>query len=360
MERRMGILETVVELSREFGTPDYVKGGGGNSSCKNASTLWVKPSGTTLLSVEREAFVAMDRAKLAELYSISAPNDPVAREALVKGLMAAAVLPGSAGRPSVEAPLHDSFDGAFVIHLHPTLVNGMTCARDAEAACRRLFPDALWIPYADPGYTLFMACRRVANASSKSRGRRPAVAFLQNHGVIAAGDTAETIRAAYRTIMNTLREEYKKAGVSAGLVVGAAPHPKETQTVAAVFRQAMGGDAAFVLASGSFPVPVGPVTPDNIVYAKGSHMTGRPTREAVEAFRAQHGYFPRVAVGDSGVFAVGPTEKSARLAIEFSQEGAVIAQLAQAFGGVRCLDKREREFIENWEVEAYRRKVAEE
>ncbi|MDK2858172.1 MAG: hypothetical protein PWQ89_1291, partial [Verrucomicrobiota bacterium] len=36
-------LKTIVELSHEFGTADYVKGGGGNTSVKNAATLWVKP-----------------------------------------------------------------------------------------------------------------------------------------------------------------------------------------------------------------------------------------------------------------------------------------------------------------------------
>ena len=44
----MSDLKTIVELSHEFGTPDYVKGGGGNTSFKDETTLWVKPSGTTL------------------------------------------------------------------------------------------------------------------------------------------------------------------------------------------------------------------------------------------------------------------------------------------------------------------------
>ena len=44
----MSDLKTIVELSHEFGTPEYVKGGGGNTSFKDETTLWVKPSGTTL------------------------------------------------------------------------------------------------------------------------------------------------------------------------------------------------------------------------------------------------------------------------------------------------------------------------
>jgi rhamnose utilization protein RhaD (predicted bifunctional aldolase and dehydrogenase) len=45
-------IQTIVELSHEFGTPEYVKGGGGNTSYKDESTLWVKPSGTTLAGLQ--------------------------------------------------------------------------------------------------------------------------------------------------------------------------------------------------------------------------------------------------------------------------------------------------------------------
>ena len=50
------LLSTLTELAHEFGTPDYVKGGGGNASCKTADTLWVKPSGLTLADLQRYAF----------------------------------------------------------------------------------------------------------------------------------------------------------------------------------------------------------------------------------------------------------------------------------------------------------------
>ena len=42
---KMNEMDVIVELSHEFGGPAYVKGGGGNTSVKNESTLWVKPSG---------------------------------------------------------------------------------------------------------------------------------------------------------------------------------------------------------------------------------------------------------------------------------------------------------------------------
>ena len=55
-----------------------------------------------------------------------------------------------------------------------------------------------------------------------------------------------------------------------------------------------------------------------------------------------------------GIGIGGTPEKAMMLA----KDGALTVKLAEAFGGVRYLDKRAADFIDNWEVEAYRRKVA--
>lgn len=224
------LLTTITELSHEFGTPDFVKGGGGNTSCKSADTLWVKPSGTTLASLTPATFVALDRQKLRRLYDTTMPAATHEREQVVKELMAAAVLPGSKGRPSVEAPLHDILTGVFVVHTHCTLVNGLTCARHGAAACARLFPEALWIPYIDPGFTL---CRDV---QQRLRGQR--LVILENHGIFVAGDSPDEIRGTYQCVLGALRAEYLKAGIATELKPGAVP------------------------------VEPDPVTPDHMVYTK--------------------------------------------------------------------------------------------
>lgn len=228
------LLKVITGLSHEFGTPDFVKGGGGNTSAKTADTLWVKPSGATLAGITPEQFVAMDREKLARLYDMKVPADSHTREARVKDRMMAAVKPGQNARPSVEAPLHDILDGTFVVHTHATLVNGMTCARDGAAVCARLFPDALWVPYVDPGFTLCMEVRR------RLRGQR--LVILQNHGIFVAGDTADEIRATYRRVLKALTAEYEAAGIST-----------ELQT----------------LPPSNAPEPV---TPDHIVYGKNPKL----------------------------------------------------------------------------------------
>ena len=55
-------------------------------------------------------------------------------------------------------------------------------------------------------------------------------------------------------------------------------------------------------------------------------------------------------------YSIGPNLAGTYLALELSRDGALIKQLAEAFGGINYLDDASREFIENWEVESYRRK----
>lgn len=350
----MDILNTITELSKEYGTTDYVKGGGGNTSAKRGDVLWIKPSGTTLSGLTPESFVSMGRSALGKLYEAAMPADATAREALVKDLMAAAVLPGQTGRPSVEAPLHDLLEGRFVVHTHPVLVNGMTCSRQGAEVCARLFPEALWLPYIDPGYTLSMEVRRRVGEYVGVHGRQPGMIFLQNHGVFVSGDSADEIRGFYQRVMGALRAEYDKAGIRTTLLLKAPAAPAAVQADERRLREVFGKAAECVAYSPSFDLPRGPLTPDHIVYAKSFPYDGPLTPANVAEFQRHRGYLPRVVVLSSGVWAIGPSDKQARLTLELALDGALVQQLAGAFGGVRFLSDAAREFIENWEVENYR------
>ncbi|WP_372807315.1 class II aldolase/adducin family protein [Pontiella sp.] len=346
-------LETIVELSHEFGSDAYVKGGGGNTSVKNETTLWVKPSGTTLGGLTTETFVAMNRAKINELYTVETPAEATAREELVKNMMAAAV-ENDAGRPSVEAPLHNVFEAKFVVHTHPALVNGLSCAKEGQAACERLFPEALWVEYIDPGYTLCMEVRERIEAYKAANGKEPALLMLQNHGIFIAADTPDEIRALYKRVMDTLNAEYTKAGIFLTLNVAKAPLSSEMeQKIKSVF----GADAAFIASSGMFAVAPGPITPDHLVYSKAFPYAGRTlTTEGAEAYKAERGYAPKVIVNGERIYGIGNSQKNADLALELAQDGALVMQLARAFGGINYMTDAQREFIENWEVESYRSK----
>lgn len=354
----MDILTTITELSHAFGTPEYVKAGGGNTSCKTADTLWVKPSGTTLAGLKRETFVAMDRAALSRLYAAATPADSAAREELVKNMMAEAVKPETPGRASVEAPLHDSIAARYVVHTHPAAVNGLTCAVGGRAAAARLFPDALWVPYVDPGYTLCMVVRKAVQRYAAEHGAEPSLLFLENHGVFVSGDTEDDIKAIYARVMGTLKQAYASLDVSEEVRVGVAPSGEQVARWRQILSEGLGADASGVAASGLFEVGHGPISPDHIVYAKSYPFEGVLTADNLRAFKEARGYAPRMVVTDQAVLCVGASEKAARLALELALDGAKVQGLAKAFGGVQYLGDVARGFIENWEVESYRAKQA--
>lgn len=56
------------KMSNTYGSnPAYVLAGGGNTSVKDDTTLYVKGSGTQLATIKAEEFVEMSRARLNEI-----------------------------------------------------------------------------------------------------------------------------------------------------------------------------------------------------------------------------------------------------------------------------------------------------
>lgn len=353
------ILDQITELSHEFGTTEYVRGGGGNTSCKDKNTLWVKPSGTTLSGLKPETFVALDRNKLAGLYAIDPPSDSSAREALVKEKMEKAALPETSGRASVEAPLHDSLSARYVVHTHPSIVNGMTCSKEGKAVCSELFPSALWLDYIDPGYTLCMKVRTEIQNYKDQNGCEPSLIFLKNHGVFVAADEADEIRRLYADVMSQLKAKYEQAGIAIELIIGPEPNDEHVNAAESVIHESIGNADLAIAAGGEFVPAAGPISPDHIVYSKSYAYMGKPIQQGISDFKVKHGYIPQIVAFDQAVFGVSENAKGARLALELAQDGALVEQLAAAFGGIEYMTDRAREFIENWEVESYRKKQME-
>lgn len=350
------ILNDIVTLSREFGTDAFVRGGGGNTSCKNAETLYIKPSGTRLPEMTADTFLPLSRAKLNTLYGTKFSANETEREREVVAFMAGTVGPGAKGRPSVEAPLHDSFPQRFVVHTHPALVGGLVCGQNGPEVSARLFPDALWMPPIEPGYTLCMKVREEMQRFAAERGRPAELLFLQNHGVFIAHDEADGIRALFKRVMTALQGEVDAKGIVA------MPFQPTRITgdsgLIADIQKVMGEDAASFVAAAPFAVPVGALTPDHIVYCRTEMYSGDASEQSLGQFRSKTGYWPRVVSTPAAVYGFGPTAKVAELALELAWDGAMVVNFARAFGGVSYLDKRLVDFIANWEVESYRQKVS--
>lgn len=368
-------IEDLIAISRKFGQDSrFVIAGGGNTSYKDENRLWVKASGHALATITEDGFAVLDRTLLNEMGEKAYNEDTAIREEQVKNDLAVACVTKDR-RPSVETSLHNCMGFAFVVHLHPTLVNGLMCSANAEAACGEIFPEALYIEYTDPGYTLFKKVYDRINAYKVANGKEPQVIFLQNHGIFVGGDTTAEIEGIYSEILGKL--EAKVAALPEG---GSEVSPTVTDVIPAI-RQMLSRSGrglktlkvtknALVdyFLDGSREKIAAPFTPDIIVYCKSAYIfidaesdeeILKQAEEKIEAFAAEKGYTPKVLlIKGVGLVAVGDNFKNAQIITDVFTDAMKVAFYAQSFGGEHPMEKAWIDFIDNWEVENYRRKVA--
>ena len=368
-------IEDLIAISRKFGQDSrFVIAGGGNTSYKDENRLWVKASGHALATITEDGFAVLDRTLLNEMGEKAYNEDTAIREEQVKNDLAVACVTKDR-RPSVETSLHNCMGFAFVVHLHPTLVNGLMCSANAEAVCGEIFPEALYIEYTDPGYTLFKKVYDRINAYKAANGKEPQVIFLQNHGIFVGGDTTAEIEGIYSEILGKL--EAKVAALPEG---GSEVSPTVTDVIPAI-RQMLSRSGrglktlkvtknALVdyFLDGSREKIAAPFTPDIIVYCKSAYIfidaesdeeILKQAEEKIEAFAAEKGYTPKVLlIKGVGLVAVGDNFKNAQIITDVFTDAMKVAFYAQSFGGEHPMEKAWIDFIDNWEVENYRRKVA--
>jgi rhamnose utilization protein RhaD (predicted bifunctional aldolase and dehydrogenase) len=369
-------LQTLSDISRFYGAnPDYVIAGGGNTSFKDGEFLYIKGSGTSLADIKPGDFVKMDRAALGGIRDRRYLEDRDPREAAVLADMMAARCPGEeAKRPSVETLLHDILPYTYVVHTHPSMVNGLTCARGGEPAVRELFSGgAVWIPSTDPGYILFRAVRAAIEAFRAERGRDAEIIFLQNHGVFVGADSAEGIKAVYERIMAAIGAKLRRRPDLGGRCAGYGDSGAFAAALAALAGKTRPGPwfvrfernneiANFVKDRASFGPVSSAFSPDHIVYAGSDPLfveDPAAAGDAWEAHLAKTGRIPKItALRGCGIFGLGNTEKTAAAAVELFTDAVKVAVYTESFGGPLFMTEDKIDFINNWEVERYRSQVA--
>ena len=195
-------MQKLVEFSQRYGSnPELVLAGGGNTSMKENGVLYVKGSGCSLSTIRSVDFVAMNLDKLLAICGKQYPTEDKEREALFLADVSAAKLPGEERkRPSVEALLHALFPQRYVLHLHPALINGLTCGADGRRIAAELFPGVIWVNACRPGYTL-------AKRLSDKIGPGTDTVLLQNHGVFFAADTPDGLSKLLDRMIAVLKAE---------------------------------------------------------------------------------------------------------------------------------------------------------
>ena len=368
--------ESLLEMSHRYGSDEeYVLAGGGNTSFKENGVMYVKGSGAQLADITPEQFVAMDMLRLNEMLDQQFPagiSDEEREEKALTAMMAAR-LPGEEfKRPSVESVLHALFPFELVLHVHPALINGLTCGADGEAFCLRLFGEkAVWIGAVKPGLTLAHLCKAVFDDYRTRTGDFPKTVFLKNHGIFIAADSVEEIDSIMESLIREIKVHVAKAPdfsdvgfdrESACVVAPALRMLYDSDGMAAAVFCTNIQVMEFVSTEDAFLPLCKPFTPDHIVYCKDEPLFIEPDADISGKFSTyveKKGYKPRiVAVRGIGFFALGNTQKAARQARDLFLDAIKIAVYAGAFGGSCPLTDELTQFISNWEVEQYRAKAS--
>jgi len=391
-------LDVIVKLSNFYGSdPSIVLAGGGNSSCKIGDILYVKGSGTALATMTRDGFVKMDRKKLSEIANATFDEDPDTRESQYGAAIAGAQCePEKGQRPSVEVLLHHLVPGTYIVHSHATIANTLTCHTGGKALAEEIFgDDIVWVPYVDPGFILAQTLKQALEEYQTRTGRQQAKAILMaNHGLIVAGDDPEAIRANTDEILDKiaarLGDDWQTKSI--GAVTRVSDTNALVRRIGPALRALLAEDPAGPLKvvtfddldvalgligaeAGKAMACTGPLSPDQIVYANsfplwfeakdGEDEDALIARlgAAIDQHINERRFSPKVVlVQNVGLFGVGEDFKMANTAREVYLDAIKVMAGATRLGGgpegVSYLTDRQRLFIENWESEVYRKKVA--
>ena len=330
---------------------DYVQGGGGNTSVKlEGGLMAIKASGYCLKDIEVDkAYAVLDCTALREFYfgHEMADFDDVEKAGSDKAKASVQPVEGMAAlRPSVEAGFHSLLD-TYVAHSHSVYANLATCALDGREVVARALADAdyTWgfVPYTDPGARLTFSIRDELKRVEAETGKRPAVIFMENHGLIAhSDDPDECIRihddvndriAAAFGVVNGDFPAVSVREIGGGIVEADSP----------LLSQCLKSGASsekFLLES--------PLYPDQLVFLTGSFAFG--------------------AAPEEGMCAADPTTGRVLFAMSASK-AQVIAEtltcvvyicetLKRSGHPLSTMDEAARAFIANWESEKYRKSLS--
>lgn len=369
-------IQQLIEISQFYGSDNrFVIAGGGNTSYKNNEKIWVKASGSSLATITEAGFAVLDRAMLNPMSEKIYSSVPDEREEQVKNDLAAATLT-KGKRPSVETSMHNVIDHPFVVHLHPTAVNGLMCAQDAEASLKRLFGDkTLYVEYTDPGYLLFKKVYDRIKAYRASYGEEPKVIWLQNHGIFVAADTIDEIKRIYADILDQLEgavtdplpSEEKGSSHS---VVETLPALRMmlSQNGLKTLRVRNNALIEYYNQADNQQDISRPFTPDAIVYCKSNYLFLQEevpdkilseAKKEIVAFTGKSDYQPKVLlIKGIGLVAVGDNAIQCDIILDVFEDAMKVAWLSRSFGGPHPMTREQIDFIDNWEVENYRRSVA--
>lgn len=183
-------LANLITFSHTIGQhPEFVQGGGGNTSAKDeAGYMYIKASGSKLSEMNQDfGYTSLDYSAVLQALSElpDSPND-LGIENRFNAQLLSMANPVSF-RPSMETAMHACLK-RYVIHTHPVHTNILTCLDGGQNLIKQILKDEdaelFWVDYVNPGYNLAKAVSHLPTS------KRNSAIFLQNHGLITDSDNA--------------------------------------------------------------------------------------------------------------------------------------------------------------------------
>jgi len=379
-------LAELIKISNATGKdPTLVQGGGGNTSAKTADGkyMYIKASGTALKDMNAKQGwrrMCLDSVlaivKDTSLTKLDAQKREV--EVVNRLLLACDDNVTTLSRPSVEAHLHGLLN-TYVIHLHPNTVGSYVNAKKGKAKLENLFKNEkfppLWVPYVDPGLMLAKKIGKLVAGYKTEFKREPTILFLEKHGLFVTSNNANaalrTVRRVIRTcnskliqpkdvkikpvdkkIINDIKLSVRKVVFQ---ITGEYPTVTYFCDNEIIYFWRL-KNAAKVLAAAA-------LTPDELIYSNGAAMwvkkcdTESITKQVTRRINAGQRIPAAFLVKGVGLFVAGK-KKVAQTVRDIAASFFFIRNNAYRLGGISSLSKRQQHFINNWESEAFRKKLA--
>jgi rhamnose utilization protein RhaD (predicted bifunctional aldolase and dehydrogenase)/NAD(P)-dependent dehydrogenase (short-subunit alcohol dehydrogenase family) len=388
-EQYQGYLAERVYTSRLLGAnPDLVLHGGGNTSVKGTwkdifgddiQTLYVKGSGSDLVTIEQKDFVAVRMEAMLKLSGLDKLSDlDMARE-----LKLASLDPNSPA-PSVEAIMHALIPHRFVDHTHADAIVAITNTANGEALIREIYGDEVVVlPYVMPGFDL---ARLVAKIFPRQAKAGTIGMVLMNHGIFSFGDTAK--QSYDRMIALVDRAEDYLSKHAPLIKAKDVKHEADWFSLATLRKDvseaagfpmllrtcASAGARSFALHSNVESISQrGPATPDHVIRTKRVPMFGRDVRAYTDAYKK---YFeknaksakqpltmldpaPRVIVdAEFGLVTAGRSARDTKIAEDIYLHTMDIILQSEALGGYQALGEADLFSMEYWDLEQAKLKKA--
>lgn len=377
------------------GDPDLVLHGGGNTSVKVTSAggetlMHIKGSGWDLDTIEAPGLPAVRLVPLLETRDGPKLSDPD-----MVSLLRASLIEADAPNPSVEALLHAFLPFAFVDHTHATAILALADQPDMRETVRRIYGDRLaYVPYVMPGFDLSIVADRIYREHPGCQGL-----WLENHGLFTFADDTRLSYELMIEFVTMAESELARKGVALSgpqlsdgtedmalrarlekaLVREGSPFAKgaflDYRSTAAIREHAAKDNVEAISLRGT-------VTPDHVIRIKPWPLIIEPDagEAAIEAALAAYAdryrvYFARnatrssepkqmldvyprvVLVRGQGIYALGASNKAAKIGGDLCEQATRAINAAEAYGRFTPIGEADLFDMEYWSLEQAKLKV---